>query len=68
MVEPLAAATTVSEIEDYPWPDMDDPTRIAHVAEQAARLAEDEFAVIATPWLLFPWNGPSPCREWRHSS
>ncbi len=54
MVEPLKAATTLSEIEAYPWPDMDDPTRVAHVAEDAARLAEGDYAVIATPWLLFP--------------
>jgi uroporphyrinogen decarboxylase len=54
MVEPLAAATEVAEIDEYPWPDMDDPSRVAHVAEQAARLAEGQYAVIATPWLLFP--------------
>lgn len=54
MVEPLAAATTIAEIESHTWPDMDDPTRIAHVAEQAARLAGGDYAVIATPWLLFP--------------
>jgi uroporphyrinogen decarboxylase len=34
---------------------MDDPTRVAHVAEEAARLAaEDRYAIMATPWLLFP--------------
>ncbi len=55
MVCPMASATTISEIEDYPWPDMDDPTRVAHVAEDAARLAADgRFAIMATPWLLFP--------------
>ena len=52
---PLAGATTVAEIEDYPWPDMDDPTRVAHVAAEAARLAaENRYAIMATPWLLFP--------------
>jgi uroporphyrinogen decarboxylase len=52
---PMASATTVAEIEDYPWPDMDDPTRVAHVGEQAARLAaENRYAIMATPWLLFP--------------
>jgi uroporphyrinogen decarboxylase len=51
----MASATTVAEVDDYPWPDMDDPTRVAHVAEQAARLrAENRYAVMATPWLLFP--------------
>ncbi len=55
MVTPLAAATTTEEIERYDWPDMDDPTRVAHVAEQAAALAaENEYAILATPWLLFP--------------
>lgn len=55
MICPLAAATTIEEIEDYPWPDMNDPTRVAHVAEQAARLAaQNRYAIMATPWLLFP--------------
>jgi uroporphyrinogen decarboxylase len=55
LVHPLAGATTIEEIESYPWPDMDDPTRVAHVADEARRLAdENEFAIIATPWLLFP--------------
>ncbi len=54
MVEPLKDATDLSEVERYEWPDMDDPTRIAHVAEEAARLADGDYAVIATPWLLFP--------------
>jgi len=52
---PMASATTIAEIEDYPWPDMDDPTRVAHVAAQATRLAADgHYAIMATPWLLFP--------------
>ena len=54
-VHPLAEATTIEEIEAHPWPDMDDPTRFAHVASQAAALAEeDRYAILATPWLLFP--------------
>ncbi len=54
-VHPMAEATTLEEIERYPWPDMDDPTRVAHVRERARRLAEeDRYAIIATPWLLFP--------------
>jgi uroporphyrinogen decarboxylase len=52
---PMADATTIEQVEDYPWPDMDDPTRVAHVAAEAARLAEaNEYAIMATPWLLFP--------------
>ncbi len=55
MVHPLAAATTVEELDAHPWPDMNDPTRVAHVADQAQKLADDgRFAIIATPWLLFP--------------
>jgi uroporphyrinogen decarboxylase len=34
---------------------MDDPTRVAHVREQARKLAENgRYAVMGTPWLLFP--------------
>ena len=55
MVCPLADATTIAEIDDYPWPDMDDPSRVAHVAAEAEALAADaRFAIMATPWLLFP--------------
>lgn len=55
-IHPLKEATSIQEIEDYPgWPDMSDPTRIAHVRETAAGLAaRGEYAVMATPWLLFP--------------
>ena len=54
-VYPMQEATSIAEIEDFPWPDMDDPTRVDHVAEEAARLAaEDRYAIMATPWLLFP--------------
>jgi uroporphyrinogen decarboxylase len=55
-VHPMPDATTIADIENYPgWPDMSDPTRIAHVAEKAQRLAEqNEYAIMATPWLLFP--------------
>lgn len=57
-VHPLAAARTVADLEAYQgWPDMSDPTRIAHVRNQARRLAEDnEYAILATPWLLFPFE------------
>lgn len=55
MVHPLADATTIDEVERFPWPDMDDPSRVAHMAAEAARLtAEGEYAIMATPWLLFP--------------
>ncbi len=55
MVHPLAGATTVEDLEVHPWPDMDDPSRVAHVANQARLLAQEhDYAIMATPWLLFP--------------
>ncbi len=54
-VHPMREAETLAAIEAYPWPDMDDPSRVAHVRAEAARLAaDDRFAIMATPWLLFP--------------
>ena len=35
-VHPLAEAETIAEIDAYPWPDMDDPSRVAHVRAEAA--------------------------------
>jgi uroporphyrinogen decarboxylase len=57
-IHPLAEARTVADLEHYQgWPDMTDPTRIAHVAETARRLAaENQYAILATPWLLFPFE------------
>ncbi len=56
-VHPLADATTIDAIERYPWPDMDDPSRVAHVHDEAARLVADgRYAILATPWLLFPFE------------
>ncbi|MCX6069379.1 MAG: hypothetical protein NTU91_00740 [Chloroflexi bacterium] len=54
-VHPMAEATTLDDIARYPWPDMDDPTRVAHVRGRARELAaENRYAIIGTPWLLFP--------------
>ncbi|MEE8356156.1 MAG: uroporphyrinogen decarboxylase family protein [Anaerolineales bacterium] len=55
-IHPLSDATIIEEINNYPnWPDMTDPTRIAHVKALAKELSEqDEYAILATPWLLFP--------------
>lgn len=54
---PMREATTLEEIENYPWPDMDDPTRVAHVRAQAKKLAEEnQYAIMGTPWLLFPFE------------
>ena len=55
-VHPLSDATSIEDLESYPgWPDMKDPTRVAHVKTAAKKLAEqNEYAIFATPWLLFP--------------
>jgi uroporphyrinogen decarboxylase len=56
-IHPLAEATTLEAINTYPWPDMNDPTRVAHVSEYAKALAADnKYAIMATPWLLFPFE------------
>ncbi len=56
-VPPMKAATTIEEIEAFPWPDMTDPTRVAHCKAQAKKLAEEnEYAVMGVPWLLFPFE------------
>jgi len=55
---PLADATTVEQLENYQsWPDMDDPSRFTYVAAEAKKLAqENEYAIMATPWLMFPFE------------
>jgi uroporphyrinogen decarboxylase len=54
---PMAQAATLKDIEEYAWPNMDDPTRVAHVRAQARKLREENhYAIIGTPWLLFPFE------------
>ena len=54
-VHPLAEATIPEEQERCPWPDMVDPSRVAHVRQLARRQAEENrYAIIATPWLRLP--------------
>ena len=57
-VHPLKDARTSAELDAYPdWPDMSDPTRVAQVAAEARHLAEEnQYAILATPWLLFPFE------------
>ncbi len=57
-IHPMRGATTLEEIEAYDgWPDMTDPSRVAHVRAEAAALAQqNEYAILATPWLLFPFE------------
>ncbi len=55
-VHPLREAKRIEDLEEYKdWPDTDDQSRVAHVNAQAENLARDgEYAIMATPWLLFP--------------
>ena len=57
-VHPIPDALSPDDLDAYQgWPDMTDPTRIAHVRQRAKRLAEEnQFAILATPWLLFPFE------------
>ncbi len=57
-IHPLAGALTSEDLERYQgWPDMSDPSRVAHVRETARQLAqENRYAILATPWLLFPFE------------
>ncbi len=57
-IHPLADAETNAEIQTYGgWPDMDDPTQFDHMVDEAAALAvANEYAIMATPWLLFPFE------------
>jgi len=45
---PLAGATTVAEIEAYPWPDGGDPTRFAGLAEEAAEFRATTDQALST--------------------
>jgi uroporphyrinogen decarboxylase len=56
-IHPMAEASTIEEIEKYPWPDMNDPSRVAHLRSWSTMLRQqNQYAVIATPWLLFPFE------------
>lgn len=55
-VHPLKDAKRIEDLESYTgWPDPHDQSRVAHVKAQAKLLADaGEYAIMATPWLLFP--------------
>ncbi len=56
-IAPIPDATTVDVLEKYPWPNMDDPYRVAHVRAQAKQLHDaNQYAIMATPWLMFPFE------------
>ena len=39
-IHPLAATHSIEDLESFPWPDMNDPTRVAHVRAEAQKLAD----------------------------
>jgi uroporphyrinogen decarboxylase len=55
-IHPLADAKSIADIDGYAgWPDPSDHSRVSQVREQAEALTRDgTFAILATPWLLFP--------------
>ena len=57
-IHPLTEATTTADLDAYQgWPDMNDPSRYDHMKDQAAKLAAaNQYAIMATPWLLFPFE------------
>ena len=56
-IHPMPEAKTIEDLDAYPWPDMDDPYRTSHVREQALKLdRENQYAILATPWLMFPFE------------
>ena len=56
-IHPLADATTIKELEAYTgFPDMDDPYRVSHVKKAATEIYQSNYPVMATPWLLFPFE------------
>lgn len=56
-IHPLPNAKTIEELDAYPWPDMDDLYRTAHIREEALKLHnENQYAIMGTPWLMFPFE------------
>ena len=67
-IHPMSDALTIENLDAYPWPDMDDPYRTAHVREIALKLhQENQYAILATPWLMFPLSAPLGCKVWINS-
>lgn len=55
-IHPLKEAS-LDKLDDFPWPDMDDPTRLQGVHQRAEDLdTRDEYAVFAAPWLISPFE------------
>ncbi len=54
---PLRDIDSIEALEDYPWPDPDDPTRYAHIKSEVEELVtENQYAIMGIPWLLFPFE------------
>jgi uroporphyrinogen decarboxylase len=54
-IHPLAESHSIEDIESYPWPDMNDPTRFAHIRAEIEQLhRQNRYAIMGTPWLAFP--------------
>lgn len=56
-IHPMAGMKSLDDIDNYPWPDMNDPYRTSHVREEASKLhQENRYAIMGTPWLMFPFE------------
>ena len=56
-IHPLPDARTTQDLDQYQWPDMDDPFRTSHIREQVQKLHEEnQYAIMGTPWLMFPFE------------
>jgi uroporphyrinogen decarboxylase len=56
-IHPMAGMKSLDDIDNYLWPDMNDPYRTSHVREEANKLhQENRFAIMGTPWLMFPFE------------
>lgn len=56
-IAPLPDTTSIEDLENYNWPDMDDPYRVAHVRAETQKLHDaNQYAIMGTPWLMFPFE------------
>ncbi len=54
-LHPLQSANRPEDLLAYPWPDMHDPARYAHLRAEVERLAEENrYAIVGAPWLISP--------------
>ncbi len=56
-IHPMPDAKTVLDLDQFQWPNMNDPYRTSHIREQAQKLHEEnQYAIMGTPWLMFPFE------------